>query len=154
MDGITEPVAARSKWALVTYEAMHWLLFSVLVSLGCLAIFLLVAWVEGKNVEWVSALKSGGLLTYSTTLVSRAAGDYVRNITGKTILSSFCVAGLIATLIPAITLYVLILESTVHQGATVGVVVPMRVASCSLVIAGFAAGYSLFFTLYVKTRNA
>jgi hypothetical protein len=153
MNGISE-VQDQPNWKAVVREMVHWFLFGVIVSLGYLALVLLILWVEGKHVDWIAAVKSGGLLTYASTLAARTAGEYLRKVTRITLISSFCVVGLLAVIVPAACVYALVLESAVSQTpALPAIIMPDRVAQASLVIACLAVGYGFVFTLFLKWKE-
>jgi putative flippase GtrA len=154
MNGISE-VQDRSKWRAVAREMVHWFLFGVIVSLGYLALVLLILWLKGNHVDWIAAVKSGGLLTYASTLAARTAGDYVRKMTRITLFSSFCVVGLLGVIVPAACVYALVLESAIPQvPAVTAAIMPNRVAQASLAIACLALGYGFVFTLVLKLKES
>jgi hypothetical protein len=55
----------------LSYEMFHWLLYSVAVSLIYFVLTLLVWWITKHPVTWVELLKSGGLVTYASTLSAK-----------------------------------------------------------------------------------
>lgn len=150
-----KPEPERPSAGEVASEMAHWFLFSVVISLAYLPLALLGLYAFSKPIVWIAVLKSGGLLTYAATITSRTAGEYLRGEGRRPILISFCLFGLLATILPSIGVYGMLLASTIPQGASGSIGVPPdRIGWISLVVAIGAFIYSFGFTLQMKREGA
>lgn len=155
MHGISEATANAPGRYTVTEEMVIWLLFSVLISLGYFGLTLVVWWIVQRKVDWVELLKSGGLVTYASTLASKTAGDYFKTVSGKTLMTPFCVFGLVCILLVTAGVYGALLSlgaSAPQQGAN-PIISPARLAQFSWMVAVAAVAYGFSFTYYAKRRG-
>ncbi len=156
MNGITDADAGvRDRYTLIE-EMIIWMLFSVGVSLAYFGLTLLVWWLIQRSAYWVELLKSGGLVTYASTLASKTAGEYMKIVTSKTLMTPFCVFGLICIVLSTAGVYgaLLSLGTGASQQPNVNAVIsPARLAQFSWIIAAVALAYGFSFTLYAKSRG-
>jgi hypothetical protein len=155
VNGITESDIRTTENSSVLSEMIHWLLYSVALSLLYFALTLLVWWVTNHPVTWAELLKSGGLVTYASTLSSKTAGEYIKSGSRITPLTSFCVFGLICILASSAGVYGLLLSlgtAAPQPPSSAPFVAPERLVEFSWSIAIVAIVYGFCFTLNGKIR--
>jgi len=113
-------------------------------------------WLIQRKVDWIELVKSGGLVTYASTLASKTAGEYFKTVSGKTLMTTFCVFGHACILVSTAGVYGALLSlgtSASPQANTNPIISSSRFTEFSWKIAAVAVAYSFSFTLYAKAKG-
>lgn len=153
MNGITETDIPTIDLGWLVGEMFHWMLYSIVLSLLYFVLTCLVWWLTKHPVTWTELLKSGGLVTYASTLSAKTAGEYIKSGSRITHLTSLCVFGLICIVGSSAVVYGLLLglgTSAPQSASNAPFVQPERLVMFSWAVASVAVVYGFCFTLYGK----